>query len=107
MILVLGPQLVAVEHRVAEVWRLAQSLHVRERAIEVAVSGGHNLFMVGPPLRSYYGARSSRWLRPIQPRENFRVAHIGPFPSQLERLNFLAGLREAANGVRQFVLTAR
>src|SRR5437899_11456720 len=43
----------------------------------------------------------------IQLRENFRVAHIGPFSSQLERQHFFAGLREIANRVGQFVLTAR
>ena len=43
----------------------------------------------------------------IQLRENFRVADIGPFSNQLERLHFFAGLREIANRVGQFVLTAR
>src|SRR5438093_1432206 len=42
----------------------------------------------------------------IQSREDFRIAHIGPFAGELERLHFLLGLREIANCVRQLVFPA-
>src|SRR5207302_6801469 len=43
----------------------------------------------------------------IQARDNFGVAHIGPFADQLKRLDLFSGLGKLANGISQFVLAPR
>lgn len=39
----------------------------------------------------------------IQSREDFRIAHIGPFAGELDRFHFFSGKCEIANCVGQFV----
>ena len=44
--------------------------------------------------------------RLIQSRENFRIADICPFTSELERFHFFTGMSKVADSIGQFVFAA-